>query len=104
MHLHPARPKLLIDDRDVDKASQMHERQNVVQRVPQFAVGHSDSRHVSNSYVTQNSMATSDLPHDVGLCNNARHRPFAVTGDEKCPMCAARIVEREIGCPQNLKV
>jgi hypothetical protein len=65
----------------MDKASQMHERQNIVQRVPLLAVGHNGSHYVRNSNVGEDPTASRDLPHDVGLCNYTRHRPLAVTND-----------------------
>jgi hypothetical protein len=80
-----ARPEVLIDDRDMDKVSQMHERQNVMQRVRLLTVSHSGSHYVRNSDVAQIAMVTSDLSHDVRLCNDTRHRPFAVTDDEEVP-------------------
>src|SRR5690348_1997470 len=55
-----ARPGLLIDDRDMDKVPQMHERQNIVQRVPLLAVGHTGSHYVRNSDVAEHSMASGD--------------------------------------------
>src|SRR5690348_16498549 len=74
----------------MDKVSQMHERQNIVQRVPLLTVGHNGSHYVRNSDIAQNSLATGNLSHDVGLCNDTRHRPLAVTDDEKRPMCATQ--------------
>jgi hypothetical protein len=89
--IHDAiRPGLLIDNRNMNKAPQMHERQNIVQRITLLAVGHNRSHYGRNSDVAENSMALGDLPYDVGFCNDTRHHALAVTNDKKRSMCAAQ--------------
>jgi hypothetical protein len=89
--IHDAiRPGLLVDNRNMNKAPQMHERQNIVQRITLLAVGHNWSHYGHNSDVAENSMALGDLPYDVGFCNDTRHHALAVTNDKKRSMCAAQ--------------
>jgi Tn3 transposase DDE domain len=82
--------RLLIDNRNMNKAPQMHERQNIVQRITLLAVGHNRSHYGRNSDVAENSMALGHLPYDVGFCNDTRHHALAVTNDQKRSMCAAQ--------------
>src|SRR6476620_5712462 len=86
---HPNRLGLLVDYRNMHKASLFHFRQDIVQRVARVAVGDISRHHSFSWYRAATSFTGSDLSNDIRLGDNTDHRPISIAHDQKASVRVA---------------
>ena len=80
---HSSRLGILVDDRNMHKATLLHFQQYIVQRVPWAAVSDISRHHRCSCGRAVTSLTVRDLSNDICLGDDADHRSLGIAHDHK---------------------